>query len=393
MWDLQADGHICIYGGTSTGKTVFMKYLIEKYISAGEYSRDEIYIFSTSTYQWENYTNVYTEWNQLKDVKEIVARNTNKRGLIVLDDFNDTIDTIHDKKYIELFTRGRHIGLRVMTVAHKPTSIGKDARESLLYAITGFSSNKDYISELSKYFYGNQCNKLQNLLREGKEKGDYTMLVINKRTENTFTDKAPSPRKDNMVVWSGEDTDDTGSHTGENWDSNESGNSNNLGVQNTKNCVNDNSRNMVNYNINNQMEINQMFIRNDANNKISEDNFKHKQKMRLKHEKEECHGLCMKTIKQENDIQRQVDLLNKFCSVSCVNRYNIEDYSEAFMNNYYPSVNYKKTTVKMLGNNYGLLKSYKENDYVPIASTAIGFVADRIPKKAYSWLGGVSFGV
>ena len=44
-WDLNANGHICIYGGTSTGKTVFMKDMIDKYIIAGKYTADEIFIF------------------------------------------------------------------------------------------------------------------------------------------------------------------------------------------------------------------------------------------------------------------------------------------------------------------------------------------------------------
>lgn len=368
-WDLNANGHICIYGGTSTGKTVFMKYLIDKYINAGKYNDDEIYIFSTSTYQWDGYKNVCTEWGDLKEVKNKVLKSTNKRGLVVLDDFNDIIDTVHDKRYIELFTRGRHIGIRVMTVAHKPTSIGKDARESLLYAITGFSSNIDYINELSKYFYGNQNNKLQQLLREGNRKGPYTMLIINKRTEQTFTDKAPY-----SVDSINTDTQNTP------YDSNnysDTPNSINAGVQNTKNCVYDQSKNMTNYNINNKIEINQMFQRNEANNRLKEINYQHNKKMRLLREKEECYSLCLKTIKKEEDIMRQIDLLNQFCQVSCVNRFNLENYSTSFMNHYYPEVNYRESTIKKIGNNYGLIKSINDQDYVPLAATGISYLSNN----------------
>jgi Cdc6-like AAA superfamily ATPase len=130
MWDFKAPGHVCVYGGTATGKTVFMKYLIDKYTS----DKSIVHIFSTSVYQWLEYPNVYTNWSDITKVKQIAAGN--KETLVILDDFNDIVDTIHDKKYIELFTRGRHLGIRVLTVAHKPTSIGKDARESRVYWVT-----------------------------------------------------------------------------------------------------------------------------------------------------------------------------------------------------------------------------------------------------------------
>lgn len=379
MWDLNANGHICIYGGTSTGKTVFMKYLIDKYIKAKKYNIDEIYIFSTSPYQFSEYKQVFTEWNDLKDVKNKILKSPNKRGFIILDDFNDIIDTIHDRRYVELFTRGRHIGIRVMTVAHKPTSIGKDARESLLYAITGFSSNIDYISELSKYFYGNQSGKLMTLLREGKKKGPYTMLVINKRTEETFTDVAPNPDQDFLSTLNTQgseilDTDQLPQET----------NSINAGVQNTKNCLYDQSKNMVNYNINNKIEINQMFQRNEANNRLKEINYIHNKKMQLFREKEECYSLCLKTIKTEEDIHRQIDLLNKFCQVSCINRINLESYAKEFMNHYFPKVQYRETSIKKIGNNYGLIKSINDSNYVPVATVGLEYLSKNSLVKSFS---------
>ena len=95
-YDLESPGHICIYGGTNTGKTVFMKYLTNLYIEDDQYNLDDIYVFTTNEYQWENYPNVFTEWSSLKDVKNKIIKET-KRGLILLDDFNNEIDTIYNK--------------------------------------------------------------------------------------------------------------------------------------------------------------------------------------------------------------------------------------------------------------------------------------------------------
>jgi hypothetical protein len=362
MWDFKAPGHVCVYGGTATGKTVFMKYLIDKYTS----DKSIVHIFSTSVYQWLEYPNVYTNWSDITKVKQIAAGN--KETLVILDDFNDIVDTIHDKKYIELFTRGRHLGIRVLTVAHKPTSIGKDARESLLYAITGFSSNIDYITELSRFYFGGDTAKLHKLIQQAK---NYTFLVINKRTGDVFTDRATLP--DDSIQ-------STDNQLNENADK-LMGCENNMGntvagasTINNSGTYLDNSKNLTNFNIQNNIEVKQIYERNVVNNQIKEVNYIHAKKMERMREKDELKDLCLKLYKEKKDIERQIYLLNKFCNVSCVAHRNIEAYSKSYMEHYFPDNRYDDGEIKKIGNHYGLLKSIVDKDYSTIGSYISGYL-------------------
>jgi len=376
MWrTLTEPGHIGIYGGTVSGKTYYMKYIISELLSAGKYLPNEVYVFTTSEYQWSEYENLYTEWEKIIQVKNNIIASPNKRGLIILDDFNQSIPggTANNKDYTTLFNRGRHVGIRIITVGHKPTDLSKTARESLLYAITGFSSNIEYVNELAKYYFMNQMGQLKNLLIEAQQKGKYTMLVINKRTLDTSLDKAPS----NAIT----------PYTNEGVSANTPGeispaNTGNLGVINNKSCVNDNSKNMVNYNINNQVEIQQIINRNEVNNKLSEINYKHNLKMKRMREKEECKELCLKFSKSDEEVKRQIHLLNKFCQLSCINTFNMEKYAKLFMNHYYPDVSYgtsaSSRAVKNIGNNYSLIKNIGESNYTPIAQSAIEYFGPSI---------------
>ena len=357
MYDLESPGHICLYGGTNTGKTYFMKYLTNKYLEAKKYAMDDVYVFTTNAYQWEDYKNVYEEWEKLKEVKNKILKTT-KKGLILLDDFNNNVDTIHDKQYNDLFTRGRHMGIRVITVAHKPTSIGKDARESLLYAITGFSSNVEYISELSKYYFSNQSGLLIKLLKEGQQKGRYTMIVINKQTGETITDKAVLENNEKIEAVPAAQNGITAQS-----------------FVNTKSCVNDNSTNMTNYNINNQIAIKQRYEDNRVNNDLRKINYEAQKDLETYKQKDECYDLCMKWNKDENDITRLVFLLNKLCSVSCVRFSNIEKWCKAFMNHNFPEVSYNdKSTFKKIGNNYSIISNISKGNFVQPATTMIDYV-------------------
>lgn len=372
MYDLKSPGHICIYGGTNTGKTVFMKYLVQKYLQNGSYSENDIYVFTTNEYQWVdtsnfsiNKDNIHTEWCKLKEVKNKIIKES-KKGLILLDDFNNDVDTIHDRQYTDLFTRGRHMGIRIITVAHKPTSIGKDARESLLYAITGFSSNVEYITELSKYYFSNQSGMLLKLLKEGQQKGRYTMLVINKQTGETFTDKAVF-EEDSIVSFDSSMVESNNQSLPENIG----------GVNNTKICHTDNSRNMTNYNIENKIAIEQRYEDNRVNNDLKRINYKAQKELEIWKQKDECYGLCLKWNKDEDDLNRLVFLLNKLCSVSCVRFDNIEKWCKAFMNHNYPNVKYNPNSVfKKIGNNYSVINNIAKGKYTQPTTTLLGYVSE-----------------
>lgn len=373
-YDLETPGHICVYGGTHTGKTYFIKYLINKYIQAGHYTKEQVHIFTTNAYQWEReYSKVYTEWSDIKEIKDDVIRD--RKGLIIFDDFNEQVNTSTNPEYNALFTRGRHLGIRIMTVAHKPTSIGKDARESLLYAITGFSSNLQYIQELARYYYMNQQGKLREMIVELSQKGKYSMLVINKRTGHTFVDKAPSNCGDSELSPS--------------FGNNVSNPNNNQQFGNNKTIYGvDSSQNLTNYNIDNKVDQHQQILQHQTNNKIRQMNYHFDRKMRLLKEKDECYDLCLKAYKSSEDIKRQIFLLNQFCQVSCVAHHNLEAYSKAFMNHYFPDVRYS-TDFKKLSNSYGVVKSLIDKDYSTVGENLIGFLGNS---KRLQWIKGIKFG-
>ena len=139
--DYNAVGHILIVGGTYSGKSTFTRYLISKYVEKGhadvygklyKYEEEDVYVFTASPNDWENY-NVYQEWDEVSDVfNEISAK---KKGLLILDDFNQEINTVNDKKLLTYFERGRHHGMRVLITTHNPNSVGPKVRNNILYTI------------------------------------------------------------------------------------------------------------------------------------------------------------------------------------------------------------------------------------------------------------------
>ena len=395
-YDFEANGNIILYGGTSTGKTIFQKYLTQLYIKEGKYTIDDVYIFTTNRYQWESYNqeNIFEEWGEnVKVIKNKVVKGS-KRGLLLFDDFNNEINVNYDKQYNDLMTRSRHYGIKIITLGHTPTSVGKATRESALYAITGFSSNVDFIKEMSKYYYSNQNHLLLKLLREASTMGKYTMLVINKRDGTTFFDKADlsiaEPEKQfsisdenrgtrDLVKSFKSDEDKVSSFSSCNPSSeNRQHGIGNAGViANRNNYGLDQSHNYNNYHIDNKIAIQQRYEDNRVNNELKLINYNANKKLEIIKQKDELKDLCFRPFKEEDDINRQIFLLNRLCSVSCVNRNNINKWSKVFLEHNFPEVKFNPdSNFKKISNNYGLIKAGIKGDIKSAAPTLLGMISE-----------------
>ena len=99
-------------------------------------------------------------------------------------------------------------------------------------------------------------------------------------------------------------------------------------------------------------------------------NYKFSLEMKKENEKQECYGLAMKLFKNEEDMQRQINLVSKFCQVSTIDHSNLEDYTKMFMNHYFPDIKYIKKKKYNLG---ATVNSLVKNDLGALATNAISF--------------------
>ena len=391
-YDFNKIGHICIYGGTGSGKTVYMKYIINQMIESEYCKIDDIFVFCTNPTQFSEYT-CYTEWNEIHKLKKkrmALPPTENKKPhptVIVLDDFNGEINTISDEDYINLFTQGRQFGFKVLTVAHTPKSIGPKARECIVYAITGFSSNVDYIKDLAKNYLMNDFDKLSDKIKEAAADSEYTMVVIDKKTMKLYLDTAPNPNPPKKKKINIDNILDSYNKPVGSMNSNDGHINNGVNRPTTNNGLyNDNST----INIQNNIEIKQLYQQHQYNKLISIDNFHHDQKMRKMHDKIDCKELCLKLFKTKEELSREIDLLNRFCGVSCVQPSNIEKWAKVFMSHYYPNITYNPDNlVRTTTNNYHLVEEASRllNGDINGNSLIAAYTSSLINKKMLTCLG------
>lgn len=216
--------------------------------------------------------------------------------------------------------------------------------------------------------------------------GEYTMLVINKRTGQTFTDKAPfngGGILGDITASLRENVDPTATTMGSMGSMGNGTGVGNAGYQQSKSATHggsfiDNSQNLTKVDIKNDISIQQQFKQLQVNHMMKEINFEHDRKMEIMRGKEECRRLCIKPFKNAEEIMREIELLNWLCGVSSVCHGNIEKWSKAFMNHNFPEVGYKSNNMlKRVGNHYGTIQDVGSGNYTSLATTAIGYVADK----------------
>lgn len=123
--------HTIMFGSTGTGKTFFAKFYARKFYKC---EKDDIVVFTTNPGQWDGYKTV-TGWTQdtVKEVydefaaKDKITKDKPFPYCVVFDDFNNSISTNGDNLYKEMFTSGRHKGIRCINLAHDDRAMGKTA--------------------------------------------------------------------------------------------------------------------------------------------------------------------------------------------------------------------------------------------------------------------------
>ena len=92
--------------------------------------------------------------------------------------------------------------------------------------------------------------------------------------------------------------------------------------------------------------------------------FDENKKLEILKQKDELKDLCLSNFKSTDELNRQIFLLNRLCSVSCVTLSNINKWSKAFLDHNFPDVKYNPdSNFKKISNNYSLIKSGIEGDY------------------------------
>lgn len=385
-YDWSQPGNIIIYGESATGKTTFIKYLLDLAVKSEKYTIDDIHVFTTSRYQWEaGYPHIYEDAEDLPRAQCAII-NSKRQGIIVFDDFNNKINT-NSSQYGDLYTRGRHVGIRVMAVAHRPKSIGKDARSSIRYAMTTFTNNVEFVHELSQMYYGGNVIELKRHLNE-VNKTPFQILVTDKRNGKIWIDSAPlkqtlqeASTEDVALPNMGATQDYTADRTG-NFKQN-FGASKNI-RQGDNSMFYDKSKTQNVYNIDNKVELRQILLKNKVNNYMKRVNQAEEQARIVKQQefdkkqafqtaKEELYKLCTKHYKTNQDITRQIELLKYFCQYNGIDYGNMETYSTEFMRHYYGDTEYAGRDKKIVDtvNALPIVESALAGNYVPAFRAAL----------------------
>jgi hypothetical protein len=315
-FDLEEYGHVGVFGSTGSGKTTYIKYMLDNLNS----ERDSTHVYSTTGYQWKDVTDlVYESFDNIGDVVSSSNKKFKDSGtktFIIFDDFNEVINTQTDKRYIALFTHGRHAGIVVINGGHTPTSMGAKARKNLKYSVIMNTSDMETLSSLSQYYLLGNTDKLIRAMDDKPDK--FTAVVIENETRSIKYDKAGSFSNSN----------------------NRGGGVNNeIGNKSFNDC-NVMDQSSTNYNINQNIEIKNMIEANDIKNQLSMVNYKHRLEMKKMESQEELKNLILKFAKTRQDQSRMVSLLNVFITNYDVTISNAHKYITPFMSHYYPTERY-----------------------------------------------------
>tara|TARA_R110002153_G_scaffold274345_1_gene448989 strand:+ start:4704 stop:6029 length:1326 start_codon:yes stop_codon:yes gene_type:complete len=157
--DRLSPGHVAIYGPTESGKTQYAMKLIKEVIRP-----DHIVVFLGSEDRtWANAMGGEIECHgKLKPLEfdpviakvrqQATARNaTGRATIVVFDDYNTDINSTNSASYNQLFTAGRHCGIRIINMSQTAKGIGKDARGNVRYFFSLHMSNMEYVKDLAGF--------------------------------------------------------------------------------------------------------------------------------------------------------------------------------------------------------------------------------------------------
>lgn len=203
MLNISDVGHIIIYGPTYSGKTYFCKYLIE------QLNPENIYVFTSTPRAWKGYE-LYDDFDGninkiLTDSQYSFDNQDSERcnQIVVFDDYNDQINTTTNKKYKELFTGGRHKGIRVINLAQQSKAIGPTPRDNAKYVYTMALTSADEIKSIADTFFNKERFQFKKLIAKAHETNIYSCVEINVQTRQTQILTAPEKKKSNIPKYDG----------------------------------------------------------------------------------------------------------------------------------------------------------------------------------------------
>lgn len=383
-------GHMAIYGPTESGKTRYAKTLITNVLKPHNLivflgSIDKSWdCFALPTVlegvDWVMKCSVYDSFddNIEKILDDCIAEHAEgHKTVIVFDDFNNKINTQTNTRYIELFTQGRHAGIRVINMSQTGVGIGKASRGNIRYVALLHTSNIEFVRSLSIYL-NNNFAKLSEYM--DSVAGTRNVVLIDTKNQDVVIDNSENyaPRNGQLVPAAhvqnggygegdiynrmmGEFGLDPGLRNGgygdRNGSSNRTGNDTvgNVGSVGTKNVMNNgvyNDNSQINFQ--NNIEIKKRIELNKAEQNITVANYKFQRRMKMMSEKDELYDMLMKYARTQEEFARCVTLLTQFCkldknTILC----NFSHYAQKFLDHYYPGAKYtvRSKLVDVVSNN------------------------------------------
>jgi hypothetical protein len=194
-------GHIIIYGPTMCGKTLYAQYVINKI------KVKKTYVFTRTPRDWpqtstrvlcdgnfeEEVTKMYEECESYMDEKyKEDPQYAQCPFAVVFDDYATVINMTSNKAFIDLWTRGRHAGMRIISLAHQFSSIGPSIRANSAYVCISCTAIDEEIKLLAETFFRTCPSKLSYMCKLALQTNKYIMVVIHNKTDLSV-DKAPAP--------------------------------------------------------------------------------------------------------------------------------------------------------------------------------------------------------
>ena len=194
--EFAAVGHILLYGQTHSGKTYFAKYLIEKL------EVNKVFVFTATPDEWSDIDDVYTENFEdnieiiknectLATTKALEQNQQKPKYIIVLDDFNEQINTRSNDNYREMFTRFRHCGVRIINLAHTINAVGPTARTNSRYVCYMSTISDKELKNVSDTYYSKNYFPLKKFTDNARQENEYNCIIIDGSSRKIFVDRAP----------------------------------------------------------------------------------------------------------------------------------------------------------------------------------------------------------
>jgi hypothetical protein len=351
-------GHILIVAPTTSGKTIFTKYLYKKLKKKYCLNDENTYIFTNNKKEWIEFKNVTSDNKLEKLYNRCNGSSTLSKYTVIFDDFTENeINTHTNQHFIKYFVRGRHKGIRVIMLIQYLKQVGPKIRSNCQYICisTSLISNLKNLRECSKQWFEGNTNKLIKYLKKSKEKlGEYSFLSVDIFNSKYDAFKAPNPDNNNL------NQEYTNAKISKTY--------NNSGFFNDQSITN----------ISGDINAKTLIQRNKIHNEIRIQNIKMEKIIKVNDEIDRIEELCYKNYP---NIEEQIEIVkgsNKF--LRPVPLYNDTEWSEAGKNFIKWNTNRKgekyipiKSKSKVLSI-YNGLKNINPNNRLDLAYGTFNFV-------------------